>query len=168
MLFVMETRIAAPPDAVFAFHESPGALAALMPPWEQMRVVEGGGCLAPGSRVVLRGRILGLVPIRWVAVHTDYEPPRLFADRQESGPFAYWRHRHLFLDDGEGGTLLRDEVEYAAPLGLIGQWLGGWLIRAKLQRMFAYRHEKTRRIIESEEWRGRREGAEANRTESEP
>ncbi len=62
--------------------------------------------------------------------------PILFADRQESGPFAWWYHRHHFVDDGQGGTILRDEVEYQAPLGRIGHWLGGWLIRRKLDRMF--------------------------------
>lgn len=40
-------------------------------------------------------------------------------------------------------------VSYQAPLGLIGNWLGGWLVRRKLDRMFAFRHETTRRLIES-------------------
>ena len=43
--------------------------------------------------------------------------------------------------------------EYEAPLGWIGRFLGGWLIRRKLDRMFAYRHETTRRMIESGEWK---------------
>ncbi|MGL4552400.1 MAG: SRPBCC family protein, partial [Gemmataceae bacterium] len=97
--FVKETRIAAPPQAVFAFHESLGALTSLIPPWEDMKVVEATGSLRPGSKVVLRGS-LGPLPLTWVAVHTEYDPPRLFADRQESGPFSRWYHRHLFLDDG--------------------------------------------------------------------
>lgn len=151
MHFVMQTRIAASPEVVFRFHESPGALQHLLPPWETMKVVESSGSLQPGSKVVLQG-VLGFIPIRWVALHTEYDPPHLFADRQESGPFARWYHRHRFLDDGAGGTLLRDEVEYELPLGFLGRWLGGWLIRRKLERMFAYRHETTRRLIESGEW----------------
>ena len=91
--------------------------------------------------------------MQWVAVHTEYDPPHLFADRQESGPFAYWYHRHDVLDDAQGGTILRDEVEFQPPLGVVGRWLGGWLIRRKLERMFAYRHETTRRIVESGEWK---------------
>jgi hypothetical protein len=119
-----------------------------MPPWEKMEVVETADPLRPGSRVVLRGRA-GLLPIRWVAVHTEYEPPHLFADRQEAGPFAWWYHRHRFIDDGQGGTILRDEVEYQPPLGFVGRWFGGGFIRRKLDRMFSYRHETTRRLIES-------------------
>jgi ligand-binding SRPBCC domain-containing protein len=150
-MFVKETRIDAPPDIVFEFHESPDALTQLIPPWENMKVSEATGSLKPGSRVVLKGH-LGFLPIQWIAIHTEYEPPHLFADRQESGPFAYWYHRHRFLSDGQGGTILRDEVEYAVPLGLIGRWFGGWFIRRKLDAMFAYRHEVTRGLIESGRW----------------
>ncbi len=146
--YVKESRIKAVPAVVFSFHESPGALRSLIPPWESMKVVESDGSLRPGSRVVMRGRA-GVLPIRWVAIHTEYEPPHLFADRQESGPFAWWYHRHLFLDDGQGGTILRDEVEYQLPLGFIGRWLAGGVIRRTLDRMFTYRHETTRSLIES-------------------
>ncbi len=149
MHFVKESRINARPEVVFRFHESPGALKALIPPWEKMEVAESAGSLRPGSKVVLRGR-LGPFPIQWVAVHTEYDPPRLFADRQESGPFTWWYHRHRFFDDGQGGPIMRDEVEYKAPLGIIGGWLGGRFIRRKLERMFEYRHETTRRMVESE------------------
>lgn len=149
MLYVKESRVAVPPDVVFRFHESPAALEHLIPPWETMKVVESSGSIRPGSRVVLQGTVGGFFPVRWVAVHTEYEPPHLFADRQESGPFASWYHRHRFLDDGQGGTILRDEVEYVPPLGFLGDWLGGWIIRGKLERMFAYRHETTRRLVES-------------------
>jgi ligand-binding SRPBCC domain-containing protein len=158
--YVKESRIHASSAVVFRFHESPDALSCLIPPWENMKVFESAGSLLPGSKVVLRGHV-GPIPIQWVAIHTEYDPPRLFADRQESGPFAWWYHRHRFLDDDQGGCILRDEVEYEAPLGMIGQFLGGWLIRGKLERMFAYRHETTRRMIESGEWSGR--SAEAAR-----
>lgn len=150
--FVKQSNIAAPPEVVFRIHESPGALRHLIPPWEHMKVAESSGSLRPGSRVVLQGRVLGFVPVRWVAIHTEYEPPHLFADRQESGPFAYWYHRHHFSDDGRGATILKDEVECRPPLGIVGLWLGGWLIRQKLERMFAYRHETTCRLIESGQW----------------
>ena len=150
MKFVRECAIKAPPGAVFDFHESPDALRQLIPPWENMRIVESTGSLRKGSRVVLAGRVLGIIPVRWVAVHTEYDPPRLFADVQESGPFAWWYHRHLFLDDGAGGTILRDEIEYLLPFGKAGSLAGGWFVRRKLNAMFQFRHETTRRLIESQ------------------
>jgi ligand-binding SRPBCC domain-containing protein len=147
MNFVKESRIDAPPSAVFAFHERPGALRRLTPPWERVDVVEGGDSIQRGSRVVLRFRF-GPLSMRWVAVHTEYEPPHLFADRQESGPFARWYHRHRFLDDGRGGTLLRDEVDFELPLGRVGRALGGAFVKKRLARMFDYRHDATRRAVE--------------------
>ncbi|MFO0863574.1 MAG: SRPBCC family protein [Gemmataceae bacterium] len=150
--FVKESRINAPPEVVFAFHESPGALQWLIPPWEPMKVVESSGSIQAGSRVILQGKVLGILPVRWVAEHTEYDPPRSFEDRQVSGPFAMWHHRHVMLPDGTGGTLLRDEIDYRLPLGSFGRLVGGKIVRKKLQRMFDYRHEVTRRMIESGEW----------------
>jgi ligand-binding SRPBCC domain-containing protein len=144
--FVKESRIPAGPGEVFRFHESADALARLLPPGEPLKVEVAPTSLKPGTRVVIRGSVLG-VPLTWVAVHTDYDPPRLFADRQESGPFEHWHHRHYILDDGAGGTLLRDEIEYALPFGWCGQVLGGRLVRRKLAAMFEYRHQATRRAV---------------------
>ena len=146
MRYVKETRIAAPPQVVFAFHERPDALEKLIPPWETMRVVESAGSLKSGSRVVLEGR-KGPMKMRWVALHTEDDPPHLFADMQASGPFAFWNHRHLFLDDGRGGTLLRDEIDYGLPMGWLGRLLLGAMTRRQLTRMFAYRHEVTSREV---------------------
>jgi ligand-binding SRPBCC domain-containing protein len=146
--FVKESHIGAPPEAVFAFHEKPGALEQLIPPWENVKLVASSGSLQPGSRVVLRTK-LGPLSLQWVAEHTEYEQGRLFADRQIRGPFAFWHHRHLFLHDGTGGTILRDEVDYEPPLGKLGRFLGGSPIESKLKRLFNYRHEVTRRALES-------------------
>lgn len=148
MRFEKETRIQAAPGLVFAFHESKGALERLTPPWEDVQLIEGGGSIRPGSRVVLSVPV-GPFRMKWVAEHTEYEPGRMFADRQVEGPFASWYHRHLCLEDGNGGTLLRDEVDYEPPLGALGRLLGRRFLEAKLRRMFEYRHEVTRRVVES-------------------
>ena len=155
MKYVKESRIAASPEAVFAFHESPGALQKLIPPDERVRVIEQDDSIRPGARVVLEAQI-GPVPTRWVAEHVEYEPPHRFADRQVSGPFAHWYHVHRFLDDGRGGTILRDEVDYEPPMGLLGRLFGDALIRRKLDQMFDHRHETTRRIVESGDFGGPR------------
>jgi ligand-binding SRPBCC domain-containing protein len=153
MRFVKESRLEAPTQQVFAFHESPGALQRLTPPWERVEVESGGDSIQVGARVVLKTS-LGPIPLRWVAEHTEYDPPSLFADRQVSGPFARWYHRHRFLDDGQGGTILRDEVDYDVPFGALGRILGGGFVLSKLQKMFDYRHEVTKRIVEAGDFAG--------------
>jgi ligand-binding SRPBCC domain-containing protein len=148
MQFVKQSRINASPARVFDFHESPGALERLTPPWEKVTLESGGTSIKPGARVVLVTK-LGPIPLRWVAEHVDYSPPHLFSDHQVSGPFARWFHRHEFLDDGQGGTILRDVVDFEPPLGALGRIFGTGFVRSKLNKMFDYRHEMTRKIVES-------------------
>lgn len=140
--FVHESHIDAPPESVFAFHAHPDALKRLIPPWEPVSLESRSGGLEPGSRVVLVMRA-GPLWLRWIAVHTEYDPPRSFADWQERGPFRWWYHRHLILPDGNG-TRLRDEVAYLPPLGAIGRAIAPRLIEPRLRRMFVYRHDATR------------------------
>ena len=146
-LFVKRTRIEAPAEAVFRWHMRPEALADLTPPWERAEIVERtGGIDEIGSRVVVR---VGRWPLRmfWVAQHTHFEPGRMFRDVQVSGPFARWEHTHTMEPDGPDACWLEDRVEYALPLGWLGRLCGGWLVRRKLARMFAYRHEVTARAF---------------------
>jgi ligand-binding SRPBCC domain-containing protein len=141
-----ETRCEGPPEAVFRFHERPDAMRLLTPWWSGARVVQPAASLRDGERAVIR---LGLGPLRldWVAEHAEYDPPRSFADVQVSGPFRAWRHTHRFLPVG-GGTLLRDEVEYEAPGGLLAPLLDRLVVRPMLGRLFAYRNARTRAFTE--------------------
>ncbi len=151
----------------FAYHERPGALLRLVPPWENVRIEQSDDSLEVGSRVVLLTRILG-IPLRWTALHTRYEPPRLFCDHQESGPFRVWQHEHRFepvhsapadLSDGadpsgtpvkaaEPYSKLTDTVQYQLPGALIGRLLGSSFARKTLERMFEYRHQTTRQDLQ--------------------
>jgi ligand-binding SRPBCC domain-containing protein len=146
-LFVKETRIAASPEAVFQFHERPDALPLLIPPWEKVTVEVPPVSLAKGTQVVLVNR-MGPLKLRWVAEHTAYDPPRMFMDVQKSGPFHKWEHKHLVLPDGASGAILRDEVTYELPLGILGRIFGGWFARSKIEKMFDYRHSVTKRVCE--------------------
>jgi len=149
MRFVKESVIRARPERVFAFHELPDALARLTPPWESARVIEHAPSLRVGARAIVETRLFGVVPVRWVALHTAYESPRMFEDVQLSGPFRSWRHRHTVGAHARGATL-RDEIEYEPPLGPLGRALAPLLVEPRLRRMFEYRHEVTRRWCESE------------------
>jgi ligand-binding SRPBCC domain-containing protein len=138
--FVKQSEVPAPPDAVFAWHEQPGAVERLTPPWERVEMVERGDSLRIGTRVIFKV-FTGPFAKLWVAEHVEYDPPHLFADVQRRGPFAYWYHHHRFAPTAQGTTLMTDEVEYALPLGWLGALVGGGFVRAKLQKMFDYRHQ---------------------------
>ncbi len=146
-VFEKRTRINAPPEVVFAFHERPDALTRLMPPWEQARVVERKGGLEKGARVVLETYI-GPIKQRMVAVHTAYEKGRMFQDTLIEGPFAKWVHTHTMEPDGNGATWLIDHIEYKLPLGPLGAVFGGRFAHHKLEKMFAFRHDITKKACE--------------------
>lgn len=140
--FTSRVEVPHPVEEVFAWHERPGALDRLSPPWESTVVEQPPRSLAVGTRVVLRPRILGPVSLRWVAEHVAYDPPHLFRDVQRTGPFATWDHRHRFERIHDEASALTDEVTYEVPLGRLGEAAAGTMVRGRIERMFRYRHRQ--------------------------
>lgn len=136
------TPMPASAEALFAWHERPGAFQRLTPPWAPVALERFEG-IRDGQRAVIK---LGVGPasIEWVAEHHSYEPGRQFADVQVRGPFAKWNHVHRMEPDGSDGSFLVDDIHYAVPFGGLGQALGGSTVRHELRRQFAYRHRITR------------------------
>jgi ligand-binding SRPBCC domain-containing protein len=143
--FVKESVFPASVEKVFAFHERPEAFLLLQPPWDRVEVIRPPASLEVGTRVELRTRV-GPKWVRIVAEHVAYEHNRLFEDVMREGPFAHWHHRHLFFELEEG-CRLRDEIDYAPPLGWLGRLADPIAVRPRLQRLFDYRHELTLREL---------------------
>lgn len=149
MEFVKKSIIKAAPEKVFSFHLLPDAFERLIPPWEKVKVLQKADISEIGSQTILETKLFGFFSVRWIAEHTKYDPPRMFEDVQISGPFAEWRHRHIILPH-EKGAILKDEIEYEPPFSIIGKAVAPTLIESKLEKMFAYRHEVTRKWCEDE------------------
>jgi hypothetical protein len=126
----------------FAWHERPGALQRLIPPWGAMEVVKPPESLRAGTQVIFKTGV-GPFQIRWVAEHVAYDPPHEFRDVQRSGPFAQWDHRHRFHELDAHRSELVDELVYALPLASISEPLVGRLARRQIERLFAFRHART-------------------------
>lgn len=142
--FVRSLIVHAPVEEVFAFHEREDALPRLSPPFPPMRVVSREGGIRPGARVDLR-----IGPIRWLALHTVYEPHRLFVDEQIEGPFASWVHRHEFERVDATTTRLTDRVTFTLPGGPKVNALLGRIVALSLVPMFRFRHAATRAACEA-------------------
>lgn len=149
MKFVKESIIRAAPEKVFAFHALPDAFERLIPPWENVKIIQKADITKTGAQAIIEHKIFGIIRSRWVAEHTRYEPPREFEDVQVSGPFKSWRHRHLIEPHLEG-ALLRDEIEYEPPFGIFGRMAAPFAITPILEKMFEYRHQVTKDWCESE------------------
>ena len=149
-----ETVVAASLAKVWASHEDIlGAIPALSPPANGVKVESADLPPRAGTRVVLTARGPLGRRIRWVAVYVEHRPPgpagesAAFVDEQESGPFAAWRHEHLFTRIDESSTRLTDRITYRVPLGPVG-WIADQLfVRRQLRAMFRHRHEVTRRLL---------------------
>lgn len=147
MRFVYQSTFACTPEALFAFHERPDALALLTPPDAGVRLIEAAPSLAAGSEARLSVPVLGPLRVTWVARHTVYDPPRRFVDEQVSGPFRSWRHEHI-VRPAAGGAALVDVVTYSLPLDPLSR-VAAPVVARMLRKMFAYRHAVTRRHVEA-------------------
>ncbi|MGD8282001.1 MAG: TIGR01777 family oxidoreductase [Gemmatimonadota bacterium] len=129
------------PSDVFDWHERPGALERLTPPWGKVEVLHREGGIRDGGEIELRVH-RGPTSFTWKLRHRDYEPGRQFRDEQVSGPLKSWVHTHRFLEREGGGTVVEDDVELEPPLGPAGAALGPTLLKSELQRLFRFRHRR--------------------------
>jgi uncharacterized protein (TIGR01777 family) len=113
-----------------------------LPPWQRVEV-EKTARLVDGDRahIVLH---VGPLQKRWIAEHFDCVENERFRDRQISGPFASWEHTHRFLPIDAHTSSIEDEVRYELPAGPAGRVLMSGKIYRDLQKMFAFRHARTR------------------------
>ncbi|MDZ4837576.1 MAG: SRPBCC family protein [Candidatus Melainabacteria bacterium] len=114
----------------------------LIPPWENVSVVKPASGPQDGQRAILRMHI-GPAHLDWIAEHCGYVEGKQFADKQISGPFAYWLHTHIFHAISESECELIDHVEYELPIAPISRLIMDDWVRNKLERMFKFRHQVT-------------------------
>jgi ligand-binding SRPBCC domain-containing protein len=139
--------VARPLEEVFAFFSDAANLEAITPSFLRFRVLTPAPVgMRPGARIDYGLSLFG-VPLRWRTRITVWEPGVRFVDEQERGPYALWRHTHAFEARGET-TLVRDVVEYALPLGPLGAIARLLFVRRALERIFDFRSEAIRRILE--------------------
>lgn len=137
------TDIPARPEVVFGHSVSIDAHAASMRRWNG-RAVAGrtSGHIGPGEQVTWRARHGGII-WRLTSRITEYNRPVRFVDEQVRGPFAHYRHVHRF-EPTETGTLLLDEITFAAPLGLAGRLAERCFLRRRVQRLIETRNSHIR------------------------
>ena len=128
-------RVESPIGDVFSWHQRPGALTRLSPPFLPMRPVEEARSVADGRAELAMGASWGP---KWLAQHqrAEFDPPHRFVDvgavpalgRTVGPKLLPWRHQHDFVED-DGGTLVIDTVTTTIP-------------RRVLAPVFAYRRRQ--------------------------
>ncbi|MGN7861888.1 SRPBCC family protein [Microbacterium sp. 22303] len=155
--FVLERTIAAPIERVFALSLDVGVHVDSMVAHDE-RIADGvrSGRMTEGDTVTWDARHFG-IRFRMTSLVFDVDAPHAFSDRQIRGPFAEFRHRHIFEPDpapgnpersGERATLMRDEIVFRSPFGPIGRVVDALVMRRHLVRLIQQRGDTLAALAE--------------------
>ena len=143
----LTTVIRAPIDLCFDLARSIDHHVKSMPATNE-RAVAGvtSGLIGMGQEVTWEARHFGL---RWrlTSQITAYERPSYFQDTMVTGPFAAFVHEHHFRSE-QGGTTMRDDVEFRSHLGAIGGLVDRLVLRAYLERLLTRRNQVLKGLAE--------------------
>jgi ligand-binding SRPBCC domain-containing protein len=132
----------------FRFFSDPHNLQRLTPAFLNFRfLAPPPDVMHPGTAIDYQIRLYG-VPVHWRTRIEIVDAPKKFVDVQERGPYALWRHSHMFRDIGRGSTEMKDRVEYAMPLGPLGEIAYHLFVARSLAQIFEFRESKLAEIME--------------------
>jgi uncharacterized protein len=134
-----------PIEEAFAFFSQPENLEKITPPWLGFHILKADHPLHAGALIEYKLKVRGL-PMRWLTEITAWEPPFRFVDNQLRGPYKLWHHEHRFATK-DGGTLIGDRVDYALPLGFLGELIHTLIVRRDVDNIFQYRQQRLKELI---------------------
>ncbi len=146
-------------DEVAAFHRRSRSMKVITPPPIIVRMRSAPHELAEGD-VMSFTLWMGPLPLHWTA-RIENVTPAGFTDRQLSGPFASWVHRHIFVPLSDSSTAVIDVVD--AELSRDPFWrLAGFSMWIGMPALFAYRGWKTRQLFRAARQRAARQSIAAD------
>ncbi len=143
---ILETPIQAPIEVCFDLARDVNAHVQTSSFTDERVVLPGktSGRLELGDVVTFEGVHFG-VRQRLTAKVIEMDRPSRFADEMVQGAFHRLRHTHEFQPKGVG-TVMRDTLEWEAPLGLLGR-LADKLFLEKHMRTFLSRKQAQLKVL---------------------
>ena len=86
--------------------------------------------------------------LKWQTEIFSVTKPFCFTDRQVKGPYSIWEHTHTFSET-DGGVLMKDEVKYKLPLGILGDLISYLIVKKKIENIFKYREGALNKIFKT-------------------
>lgn len=143
------TAVGAPPRRVFDVSlEIETHLASMAGSGERVIGSVTSGRMKLGDTVTWQARHFGL-SWRMTSLISVCDPPGHFVDEQVTGPFKRWHHAHHFEPDGNGGTVMRDVVDFAAPLGPLGAVAEFIVLNRYMPRLIRIRNDHIKNAAEA-------------------
>ena len=146
--FKKSTEIKCSVERAFDFHKDTNNLKLITPPGISVKITSIELPLKMGSEIILNVKQFGLIRNKWHIKLTDFVQNKLITDTQIKGPFAVWKHKHIFEDKGET-TLMTDEIEFELPFGILGEIAYKVFVAKLIRNQFEYRQRITKKILES-------------------
>lgn len=144
--FQMEQWTPQPVQKIFSFFSDSKNLELLTPDHLSFKVLsQSTEKIEEGTRLDYKLSLHG-IPFRWQSKITDWNPDARFSDHQTKGPYSLWEHTHEF-EEKNGGTLIRDKVNYKVPFGIPGEMLAIDFVQNDLQKIFNYRRKKIKELF---------------------
>lgn len=125
----------------------------------------GAHCASTGrtKECAVAGRTSGLIEmgetVTFEAVHfgvrqqltskiVQFDRPGSFTDEMQRGAFKTMRHRHEF-EERDGRTLMRDTMQWEAPLGVLGSLADVLFLKRYMRRFLLERNAELKRQAEA-------------------
>lgn len=135
-------------EKAWDFFSSAKNLAVITPPQMQFNILTNldGREIYEGMLIEYKLKPLLGITVRWKTEICKVDKPVMFTDRQLKGPYKIWEHTHTFIKK-DNGILMKDQVKYELPFGIIGSIVHKLIVRKKIENIFKYREKVLKKIF---------------------
>lgn len=145
---VAETRIAGPPEPIWALLADPTSLRTLTLPELRLSPID------PWPETFIKGQVIQFnirtfgLPVLWACELVEVDPPRKIVAQQRTSPFRFWQFTETLYPVGND-TVVEDCICYDLAGGSLTTAMTAPLLIPTFKRIIAYRQDMLRQMIES-------------------
>ena len=147
-ILILETEINAPPEVCFDLVRDVSLhVQTLKNTGEKAVAGRTHGKISLGETVTFEGKHFGIRQRLTVKI-TELEKPHFFTDEMIEGNFKSFKHKHEFIEKN-GGTLMRDTLEWTSPFGFLGKIVDALLLENHLRGLVSERNAELKKVAEA-------------------
>lgn len=141
-----EQYIDKPRDKVFSFFAGAENLEKITPDFLNFHVLHTSTPHIEENTLIDYQLNIHGFPVKWKTRISQWKANSQFTDIQLKGPYHTWEHTHSFSDLASG-TLIRDEIRYKLPMGLLGRMVAQSFVDKDVDRIFSYRRKAIDKLL---------------------